>query len=75
MNPLQLKSHTHLTQLTVNRLPRRQAMEVIRQVAHGKVLPSEVVEQLVAKTDGVPLFGDIGGMRCPRRNALSSLHG
>jgi class 3 adenylate cyclase/predicted ATPase len=46
----------HLTQLTVNRLPQRQAVEVIRQVAHGKVLPAEVVEQIVAKTDGVPLF-------------------
>src|SRR5436309_7827245 len=46
----------HLTQLTVNRLLRRQAVEVIRQVAHGKVLPAEVVEQIVAKTDGVPLF-------------------
>lgn len=46
----------HLTQLTVNRLPRRQAVEVIRQVAHGKALPPEVVEQIVAKTDGVPLF-------------------
>jgi len=31
-------------------------VEVIRQVAHGKVLPPEVVEQIVAKTDGVPLF-------------------
>jgi predicted ATPase len=29
---------------------------VIRQVARGKVLPAEVVEQIVAKTDGVPLF-------------------
>jgi predicted ATPase len=37
-------------------LPRRQAVEVIRQVAHGKLLPPEVVEQIVAKTDGVPLF-------------------
>jgi class 3 adenylate cyclase/predicted ATPase len=46
----------HLTQLTVNRLPRQQAVEVIRQVAHGKGLPAEVVEQIVAKTDGVPLF-------------------
>ena len=26
------------------------------QVAHGKALPPEVVEQVVAKTDGVPLF-------------------
>jgi class 3 adenylate cyclase len=46
----------HLTQVTVPRLPRRQAVEVIRQVAHGKALPPEVVEQIVAKTDGVPLF-------------------
>jgi len=46
----------HLTQVTVHRLPRRQAMEVIRQVAHGKALPPEVVEQIVARTDGVPLF-------------------
>ncbi len=46
----------HLTQVTLNRLPRRQAAEMIRQVAHGKALPPEVVEQIVAKTDGVPLF-------------------
>src|SRR5678816_584522 len=26
------------------------------RVAHGKALPPEVVEQIVAKTDGVPLF-------------------
>jgi class 3 adenylate cyclase/predicted ATPase len=47
---------SHLAQVTVHRLPRRQAAEVIRQVAHGKTLPSEVVVQIVAKTDGVPLF-------------------
>jgi TOMM system kinase/cyclase fusion protein len=47
---------SHLTQVTVTRLPSRQAVEVIRQVAHGKALPPEVVGQIVAKTDGVPLF-------------------
>jgi predicted ATPase/class 3 adenylate cyclase len=46
----------HLTHVTVNRLPRQQGVEVIRRVAHGKALPLEVVEQIVAKTDGVPLF-------------------
>ena len=46
----------HLTQVTVPRLPRRQAVEVIHQVVHGKALPPEVVEQIVARTDGVPLF-------------------
>jgi class 3 adenylate cyclase/predicted ATPase len=47
---------SHLTQVTVPRLLGRQAAEVIRQVAQGKPLPAEVVEQIVAKTDGVPLF-------------------
>jgi class 3 adenylate cyclase/predicted ATPase len=46
----------HLTQVTLNRLPRRQAAEMIARVAHGKALPPAVVEQVVAKTDGVPLF-------------------
>jgi class 3 adenylate cyclase len=46
----------HLTQVALTRLPRRQAAELTNRVAHGKVLPSEVVEQVVAKTDGVPLF-------------------
>ena len=46
----------HLTQVTLPRLPRRQAAEMTGRVAHGKALPPEVVEQVVAKTDGVPLF-------------------
>ena len=46
----------HLTQVTLTRLPRRQAVEMTSQVVHGKTLPTEVVEQVVAKTDGVPLF-------------------
>jgi class 3 adenylate cyclase/predicted ATPase len=46
----------HLTQITLPRLPRRQAAEMTGRVAHGKVLPPEVVAQVVAKTDGVPLF-------------------
>jgi TOMM system kinase/cyclase fusion protein len=47
---------SHLTQVTLTRLPRRQAAELAGRVAHGKALPPEVVEQVVAKTDGVPLF-------------------
>ena len=46
----------HLTQVTLPRLPRHQATELTGRVAHGKALPAEVVEQMVAKTDGVPLF-------------------
>src|SRR5262245_33314394 len=47
---------SHLSQITVKRLPRRQALEMIRQVAHDRALPPEVIEQVLAKTDGVPLF-------------------
>jgi predicted ATPase len=47
---------SHLTQVTLNRLPRHQAAEMAGRVARGKGLPPEVVEQVVAKTDGVPLF-------------------
>ena len=47
---------SHCTQVTVHRLPRRQVVEVSRHVSHGKALPPEVVEQIVGKTDGVPLF-------------------
>jgi class 3 adenylate cyclase/tetratricopeptide (TPR) repeat protein len=46
----------HLTQVTLTRLPRRQATEMTGRVARGKALPPEVVAQVVAKTDGVPLF-------------------
>ena len=46
----------HLSQVTLPRLPRQQATEMTDRVAHGKTLPSAVVEQIVAKTDGVPLF-------------------
>src|SRR5215813_3888655 len=47
---------SHLTQVTLPRLPRRQAAEMAGRVARSKTLPAEVMEQVVARTDGVPLF-------------------
>jgi TOMM system kinase/cyclase fusion protein len=47
---------SHCTQVTLYRLTQPQVAEMIRRVAHGKALPPEVIEQIVAKTDGVPLF-------------------
>ena len=46
----------HLTLLTLSRLPRHQTALMIERVTGGKPLPVEVHQQLVAKTDGVPLF-------------------
>src|SRR4030095_1790446 len=47
---------SHMTSLTLNRLERPQIEALVRQRAGGKTLPREVVEHVVAKTDGVPLF-------------------
>ena len=40
----------------LNRLPAGEAAELIDRVADGKALPDEIVADVVAKTDGVPLF-------------------
>ena len=47
---------SHATSLVLNRLTRHQALRMIDGVASGKKLPAEVLDQIVAKTDGVPLF-------------------
>src|SRR4029434_4275500 len=47
---------SHVTHLTLNRLSRKQAEEMAMQVTKGKTLPAEVLQQLVTKTDGIPLF-------------------
>ena len=46
----------NVTAYTLNRLGRRHSLEMIRRLTAGKPLPDEVLEQIVAKTDGVPLF-------------------
>jgi class 3 adenylate cyclase/predicted ATPase len=46
----------HLTQVTLGRLPRPQVETMVRQLTDDKPLPAEVLAQVVAKTDGVPLF-------------------
>jgi predicted ATPase/class 3 adenylate cyclase len=47
---------SHVTLLSLNRLPRRQRAEMIAQVSGGKVLPRGIADQLIDRTDGVPLF-------------------
>ena len=49
-------TRTHLTPLTLSRLPRPQAARLVHGVTGGKPLPAEILAQIVAKTDGVPLF-------------------
>jgi class 3 adenylate cyclase/predicted ATPase len=47
---------SYVTQLTLPRMPRRQSEEMVLRVTGGKPVPAEVLAQIVAKTDGIPLF-------------------
>jgi class 3 adenylate cyclase/tetratricopeptide (TPR) repeat protein len=49
-------SRAHIAQLTLTRLPRPQVGRMVTAVAGAKALPAEVVQQIVTKSDGVPLF-------------------
>ena len=48
--------YSHVTSLTLSRLPRRQSAELVAAMTGGKVLPPEVQQAILAKTDGVPLY-------------------
>jgi predicted ATPase len=47
---------SHVTPLVLIRLERPQVEALITQRAGGKTLPAEVVQYIVDKTDGVPLY-------------------
>jgi DNA-binding SARP family transcriptional activator/class 3 adenylate cyclase len=46
----------HVTMLPLSRLGRRDSVDMIAGITGDKTLPNAVVEQVVAHTDGVPLF-------------------
>jgi predicted ATPase len=48
--------YPHVTLLTLNRLGREQGLELVANGAGGKAFPEQVVNQILAKADGVPLF-------------------
>ena len=47
---------SYLTQLTLDRLGRAQVEAMTKRITGGKALPEEIIQQVVAKTDGIPLF-------------------
>jgi predicted ATPase len=49
-------SRSHLTQITLTRLAHKQVEVMVEGVTGGKALPTEVLQQVITKTDGVPLF-------------------
>jgi predicted ATPase len=49
-------ARSHLSHLTLSRLGRNQAARMVANVTGGQRLSEEIVRQIIAKTDGVPLF-------------------
>ena len=50
------RARPYVTSLTLGRLGRRDAATLVGQLSGAEGLPAEVVEQILARTDGVPLF-------------------
>ncbi len=46
----------HVSMKTLKKLSRRESVTLIERLTGGKSLPREVAEQIIAHTDGVPLF-------------------
>ena len=49
-------TRSHMVPVTLNRLERPEVESLVQYRASGKPLPAEVVEHIVAKADGVPLY-------------------
>jgi predicted ATPase len=48
--------HGHVIGLNLSKLTRAQSSAMVSRLTGGKALPAELLEQILAKTDGVPLF-------------------
>ena len=46
----------HFTAVALNRFERSQVVTMIDRIMSSRALPDEVLDQIIAKTDGVPLF-------------------
>jgi class 3 adenylate cyclase/predicted ATPase len=49
-------TRSHMTPITLSRLEGRDVEVMVTRLAGGKALPAEVVQHIVKKTDGVPLY-------------------
>jgi tetratricopeptide (TPR) repeat protein len=54
--PSRWSGHGHVTGLNLAKLTRTQSSVMVSKLAGGKTLPADLLEQILARTDGVPLF-------------------
>ncbi|HEY8234112.1 MAG TPA: protein kinase [Vicinamibacteria bacterium] len=48
----------HVTRLALRRLSRQQVEHLVERIAGRGVLPGAIVEQVLSRTDGIPLFAE-----------------
>ncbi len=48
--------HGHVTALNLSKLTRAQSSAMVSRLTQDKALPGDLLEQILAKTDGVPLY-------------------
>ena len=49
-------NYAHVTTVALTRLGRADGAAIIKRITGGKTLPEEVMNQILTRTDGVPLF-------------------
>ena len=49
---------SHVTSLTLNRLAARETAAIIADLVGTKTLPTDVIAEIVERTDGIPLFAE-----------------
>ena len=50
------KSKPHQTQIALNRLTKRQIGEMMRKRTKRREIPGPIIQQVIERTDGIPLF-------------------
>jgi predicted ATPase len=66
---------SYLTEITVNRLSPSQGEQIVHRMTDRKTLPTEVLQQILAKTDGVPLFVEEMTKAILESGQLTAVHG
>jgi predicted ATPase/class 3 adenylate cyclase len=49
-------TYAHVTTILLTRLSRRAGVALVERVTNGKTLPKEVLDEILVRADGVPLF-------------------
>jgi class 3 adenylate cyclase len=60
----------HVTPLTINRLGKREIGGMIDRVIGNKMLPANIRQDIIERTDGVPLFVEEITRRCWRQRTM-----